>query len=65
VAAIRIPNDGGELDARIASEYFRPGINEIRFVYGYTAVPRDLGLSDDQRRLAVMFDWIKAERINK
>lgn len=65
VTAIQIPNDGGELVARIGSEYFRPGINEIRFVYGYTAVPRDLGLSDDQRRLAVMFDWIKAERINK
>jgi hypothetical protein len=49
-----------QYQAFIPEEYWKSGINEIRFDYGYTAIPQKLGESKDQRELAVLFDWISA-----
>ena len=33
-------------------------LNEIRFRYEFAVSPREIGLSDDPRRLAVQFDQV-------
>ena len=40
----------------------RPHLNQLRFRYRYAASPRDLGLSDDVRHLAVQFATIRLLR---
>lgn len=47
----------------IDGSLLRPEFNEIRFRYAWTASPRDLGLSRDDRRLAVQFDRIVLTRL--
>lgn len=47
----------------IAGEFLRPGFNEVRFRYAWAASPRDLGLSADDRALAMQFDRIVLTRL--
>jgi hypothetical protein len=44
----------------VPGDFWRSGINEIRFDYGYTAIPQKISASTDTRELAVFFDWISA-----
>jgi len=49
----------------IPSAVLRPNLNQLRFRYRYAVSPKDLGLSDDTRRLAVHVSTIRLQRILK
>jgi len=49
----------------IPSSVLRPNLNQLRFRYGYAISPKELGLSDDTRRLAVHVRTIRLQRVLK
>ena len=49
----------------IPSTALRLNLNQLRFQYEYAVAPRDLGISDDERRLAVQVATLKLQRILK
>ncbi len=57
-ATLKMSDSIQEYNVFVPRRYWQSGINEIRFDYGYTAVPKKLGISSDRREIAVLFDWI-------
>ena len=49
----------------IPSSVIRPNLNQLRFRYRYAISPKELGLSDDTRRLAVHVRTIRLQRVLK
>ena len=49
----------------IPSAMLRPNLNQLRFRYRYAASPKDLGLSEDARQLAVQVATIRLQRVLK
>ena len=47
-----------EYDVQIPPRFWQRYLNEVKFRYGYARSPSELGLSDDPRPLAVLFDYI-------
>ena len=45
-------------EVAVPHQYLGRNLNQIRFRYGYAASPREVGLSDDPRQLAVLFDYV-------
>ena len=52
-----------QYDVPVPAGAIRRNLNSIRFELGYSVSPRDAGLSNDGRSLAVMFDRIRLVRI--
>ena len=49
----------------IPSAVLRPNLNQLRLRYRYAVSPKDLGLSEDTRRLAVQVATIRLQRVLK
>ena len=49
----------------IPSAVLRPNLNQLRFRHRYAVSPKDLGLSEDTRRLAVQVATIRLQRVLK
>ena len=47
----------------LANGVFHPNLNLIQFKYAYSKSPAQLGLSKDERSLAVLFDSLKLRRL--
>lgn len=60
---IAITPDARTHGVSIDASLLRPGFNEIRLRYDWTASPRALGFSNDERELAVQYDTITLTRI--
>ena len=50
-----------EVEASVPSEIIKSGPDELRFEYGYFKKPSELGLSSDDRELALFFNSIRIE----
>lgn len=64
VTDISLSDDMQEYRVGTSSHVWRQGLNELRFDYGYTKSPSELGISSDSRELSVRFDWIRAESVS-
>jgi hypothetical protein len=64
VKTLNLVPDLVEYEVRIPAQFWRRYMNDISFKYGYARAPAELGLSDDTRQLAVMFETISLRRLN-
>jgi len=57
----RVPLADGWQDApmEVAEDAWRSGVNEVALVFGRSARPADVGVSQDRRALAAAVDWIR------
>lgn len=55
VAEASMQSGFGTYEIALEPAQLRAGVNDLRFRYGFATSPRDLGLSDDPRPLAVRF----------
>ena len=58
-------NDFSEYTVKLKSEFIKEGVNILEFKYGYSFTPLELGISNDSRRLAVMFKKIEIGNLDK
>ena len=62
VARLDLEDGMQEYSVRIPAEVVQRTFSEIRFRYGHSMRPRDVGEGNDPRRLAVLFDWVRIVR---
>jgi hypothetical protein len=54
-----------EYEVTVPARFWRRYLNGITFKYGYARSPGELGLSDDARPLAVLFDTVELIRLGQ
>jgi hypothetical protein len=62
IGALRMQPGFTEQEVAVPAALLRANLNRIVFRYAYTQSPRDAGLGDDARELAVECDWIRLTR---
>ena len=67
VSEIELANtdDFYEYTVELKPEFIKEGVNILEFKYGYSFTPFELGISSDNRRLAVMFKKIEIGNLDK
>ena len=55
---INLKKEWSQYKVKIPSEYLKVGFNEMKFTYNYVQQPKQHNISDDERNLAVDFDYI-------
>jgi hypothetical protein len=63
IATLTLQPGMAQYQVPVPASALRRNLNGIRFEFGYSMSPRDAGLSNDARSLAVMFDRIKMVRV--
>lgn len=58
VVKLKLRDTIQEYHVPVPRRFWQSGVNEIRFDYGYTVIPKKQGTSSDPRELAVLFNWI-------
>lgn len=53
-----------EYEVSIPEKFTKSGINRLEFRYKYAESPKEHGMSNDTRELAVAFDWIRIKSVN-
>jgi len=59
VTSLSLKRGWSEYNVSVPLEFVKEGINLLEFRYKYAERPKDHGINNDTRRLAVAFDWIK------
>jgi hypothetical protein len=62
VTTLRLVPGWNDLGVALDAMVMRANLNRIELRYGYSRSPRDAGLGDDERELAVQCDWIRLTR---
>lgn len=65
VTKLQLIDDIQEYHVLAPRRLWQSGVNEIRFDYGYTVIPKKQGTSSDTRELAILFNWIKGSITNR
>jgi hypothetical protein len=61
VTSLNLNKGWSEYNVSIPEKFVKKGINFLEFGYRYAESPKDHGINDDARKLAVAFDWLKLE----
>jgi len=59
VASLNLTKGWKDYGVQIPAEFTKKGVNYLEFRYKYAERPKDYGINEDIRELAVAFDWIK------
>lgn len=59
VETVRLSPDRGVYSVYVPRTLWRAGANDLAFTFAYAERPRDHGGGEDDRALAVAFDWLE------